>query len=341
MSVHFSQVAWNGLVALVERSPPGSDARGRWRETGLPFGLLQLANYAATPALQECAVRGLTAVYADFAAGFGATAAAAVFPLLLRMLRSPLVSDSTAGAALSLLARSVATRRSVVLHVALEIGAVPELLTVLETPGVHPERRELADATLAILIRCQVSAPGSEGAAGHAERLTAVLHAATATDAPAAAAAALEKLSEIVEAGVASDAELRRLEVPAALAGGVRAASSGAAAAGAAQHVQCARGALCRFAARSLENAKAVFRQRGVPALVAALVDGPSETDRRAAADALRLMAASGGPLVRTAIRMARQSLDAQRACTQIPDGSGQTGTLDAEARRLNQPSGE
>lgn len=56
----------------------------------------------------------------------------------------------------------------------------------------------------------------------------------------------------------------------------------------AAQH---ARAALCHFAARSLENAKAVFRGSGVPALVAVLVDG-LEPDRAAAAEALRFMAA-------------------------------------------------
>lgn len=100
---------------------------------------------------------------------------------------------------------------------------------------------------------------------------------------------ACDLLIEIMRYHPGADAELRRLAAPGAVLAQIQRIRNDVAKA---QHAQRARIALARFGARSLENAKSVFPKNSVLALVTVLVDGSEGSDREAAAEALRYMAA-------------------------------------------------
>lgn len=309
---------------MMERCPADT-FRLQWRGVYVARELLHLAQNSHNAAHQECAVRGLAVICtADEIMCAMSSSAAAL--LLLQMLTSPSYSDSAAGNALVVFARIISfsqqritissTRAPVstpgqgpVIRAVLDNGGVCKLLKVLQSGEARPERLELAGATVATLVSCEDFF--LKDVAETVELLICIL--GLADNSPAAAGAALGKLAETLWLDEASDAEFRRLDVPAALVGGILGVGTSAAAA---QHARYARAVLCFFAARSVENAMAVFRQRGMPVLIKALLKGPAEADCSAATTGLRLMATVGGPLVRTAIREARQQLDARLAST-------------------------
>lgn len=306
------QAAWDGIFALFEHCPAG-DVWAQMRATGVSDQLFQLAEVAYSPALQECAIRGLAAFHTN-GIDISQTKGVTLIPLLLRMMNSHgFFSDAASGIALEFLKGIISF--GIFNTVAMVNGAIPQLITVLQSRETRPEHLALANACLEGLLRSIVSLRGKGLVSLRGKSLESLTAIARLADiSPAAASEALHELAMLVHYDAPLDAEFRRLEVPLALVAGIRAARTRAAAARHAERARRASAALCFFAARSAENAKAVFRQCGMPVLVKVQATARAQDDRGAAAEGLRIMEASGGPLVHTAIREARERLDARLA---------------------------
>lgn len=247
-----------------------------------------------------------------------ASAAESMIPLLLNTLSpTSLASEPSTGYALLLLARIVEDGCQESLRTILDHGGIPALLSILETGAqpTDPEFVTVAADTLAGLAKCEHFCLRK----GAPEALVKILRLPRIK--PLSYLPALSKLSAMMKSDANSDPELLRLEAPRAVIAKVKKL---AAVPAVAEHAQRARVALCCFAGRSFENTKAVYRQCGLPLLVATQAEDPTETGRRAASNALRFMEAKGGPVVAENIQKARAEYQEAQSASGTEENGGE-----------------
>lgn len=261
------QEAWKGLIAVMQHSRAGM---ARVRDAGAADALTDLAmsDRVQRNVLQDCALQGLAVLFGDH------TQPSILRPELVSHLvsivQSPdYSSNAVVGSALLLLKRATSTPDGC--RQIIDSGGITALLGVLKSRA-WPELIAQAAAAVAGLT----ASYAITRAAGAVDALAAVLRHPNAD--PAHKSAALDALSDLLRYRPDLAPELRAGNAPEAMAEEIYWDDAKS------QRAQCARIALCHFAAVSLENAKAVFRGRGVPALVTVLVQGPEDSDRCVAA---------------------------------------------------------
>lgn len=304
------QEACEGLVAVMQHSPK---RMSRLKEAGFSEAIIAVAccGMIQDNAIRECALRCLALLTAGSDPPRVCDAdAAKLIPALVAALR-PHTPYSAAGiedaiALLRRVAHGVGHHQQVV-----AAGGVTALLLVLEAPGAPPEQISEAAAVLVSLV----DAPFYPGLLNAVKALATVLRLPAAEASHAPAVSAMFALSQSCSGfdSILTAGRPEGLQVMLQHAIGMIGEAAAAPQQAQRELREHLMHKLCVFAARSSVHAAAVLRQGGVPVLVEAMGVGPAE-GRRAAADALWLVAAKGGPQGRIAILEARRCLDVQLA---------------------------